>query len=121
MRLILLTKDPEIVKATEGAFQPDDELLVFQEWERALEGCAGADILFVDLIATLREPHRIRGYEEFAQAKMSHPEASATPLVLIAQPADYELDFIAGWPNFVFAHVQRPVTWKTFRRATTWI
>ena len=36
-------------------------------------------------------------------------------------PDDYELDFMTGWPNFVFGHLRRPVTEKIFRRASTWI
>jgi hypothetical protein len=42
-------------------------------------------------------------------------------LVLIAAPDDYELDFMTGWPDFVFGHLRRPVTEKIFRRASTWI
>ena len=77
--------------------------------------------MFVDLLSTLKDPHRIEGYELFAHAKMTHGVAKDVPLVLISPPDDYELDFMAGWPNFVFAHVQRPVNYKIFRRASTWI
>ncbi|MBA4291576.1 hypothetical protein C0431_01260 [bacterium] len=121
MKFVLVSKDPEVVKATEGAFQPDDELLIFDTWPPALEACTDADLLFVDLIATLDKPHKIAGYEKFAEAKMDHATASTTPLVLIAQPDDYELDFMAGYPNFVFAHLRRPITYKIFRRASTWV
>jgi ureidoglycolate hydrolase len=38
-----------------------------------------------------------------------------------AGPEGYELDFMVGWPNFVFANVRKPVTYKIFRRASTWI
>lgn len=121
MKFVLITKDQEVKDATNGAFQPDDELLVFEDWESALEACEEADLLFVDLIATLKVPHKIKGYENFACAKMDHPIASVTPLVLIAPPEDYELDFMAGFPNFVFAHLRRPLTFKIFRRASTWV
>lgn len=121
MKFILVTKDPEIVAGTQGAFQPEDELVIFDNWMAALESAEDADLMFVDLIATLIKPHKIAGYEQFAEAKMSHPVAAATPLVLIAPPDDYELDFMAGYPNFVFAHLRRPVTYKIFRRASTWV
>ena len=61
MKFVLVTKDKEVVKATNGAFQPDDELLVFAAWEEALEACNDVDILFVDLIATLAVPHKVAG------------------------------------------------------------
>lgn len=121
MKFVLVSKDPEVIKATEGAFQPDDELLIFDSWAPALEESADADLLFVDLIATLEKPHKIAGYEKFAEAKMDHPIAATVPLVIIAQPDDYELDFMAGYPNFVFAHLRRPITFKIFRRASTWV
>lgn len=121
MKFVLVTKDRAIVKATEGAFQPDDELLVFDDWQQALESCGGADLIFVDLVATLETPHRIAGYEKFAHAKMAHPVAGPVPLVLIPQPENYSLDFVVGWPNFVFAHMRRPLTYKLFRRASTWV
>jgi hypothetical protein len=121
LRLLLVTRDPEVVAATKGAFQPDDVLEVYSKWEEALETAAGADLMFVDLLATLRTPNRIAGYERFAAAKMEHPSASDVPLVLISPPADYALDAMVGWPGFVFAHLPRPVSYKLFRRATTWV
>ncbi|MBS1709274.1 MAG: hypothetical protein JSS65_11230 [Armatimonadetes bacterium] len=121
MKFVLVTKDPEVVSATVGAFQSDDELVVTEDWAHALEACHGADLMFVDLIATLEKPHKIAGYEDFAEAKMAHPIASATPLVLISPPEDYELDFMAGFPDFVFASLRRPLSYKIFRRASTWV
>lgn len=121
MKFVLVTKDPEVLTATEGAFQPDDTLAVFAEWPEALDASEGVDILFVDMIATLEAPHKVSGYEKFAQAKMAHTKAQVVPLVLIAPPDDYEMDFMVGWPNFVFAHLRRPLNYKLFRRATTWI
>lgn len=118
---MLVTKDREVVQATEGAFQHDDELLVFEAWDEALEACTDTDILFVDLVATLKSPHKVKGYEMFALAKMGHDIAAPIPLVLIAQPDGYELDFMVGWPNFVFAHLRRPLSYKLFRRASTWV
>lgn len=121
MKFVLISKDADLVGNTEGAFQPTDELHVFADWPEALDACDGADILFVDLLATLEKPHKISGYEKFAESKMDHPIAAGVPLVLIAPPDDYELDFMAGYPNFVFAHIRRPVTYKIFRRASTWV
>lgn len=121
MRILLLTRDPAILRATEGAFQPDDTLEVFEDWRDALDACKGADLFFVDQLATLVLPNRIEGYERFAHAKMAHPDAGAVPLVLIGPPPDYELDAFVGWPGFVFAHLPRPVSYKLFRRATTWV
>ncbi len=107
--------------AAKEGFHPSDELACFSSWMDGLNACENADLVFVDMIATLRESNKIAGYEEFAVAKMKHPVAQATPLVLIAPEPSYELDFMAGWPNFVFGHVQRPVTFKIFRRASTWV
>ncbi|MBL8065594.1 MAG: hypothetical protein JNM34_07010 [Chthonomonadaceae bacterium] len=121
MKFVLITKDREIVKATEGAFQIDDELIVTPDWAAGLQSAKDADLIFVDLIATLTVPHKVAGYERFAEAKMADPDVSAVPLVLIAKPDDYELDFMVGWPNFVFAHLRRPLNYKLFRRATTWV
>ncbi len=123
MKYVVLTKDPEIEQAARSpsAFPSSDTVKVHKEAERALEDCQGADMIFVDLLATLREPHKIAGYEAFALEKMAHPHAKSVPLVLIAAPDDYELDFMSGWPDFVFAHLRRPVTEKIFRRASTWI
>lgn len=121
LRLVLLTRDASIREATKGAFQPEDELIVTSDWAEALDACTGAELLFVDLLATLDTPHRIQGYERFAQAKMEHEVARDVPLVLIGPDPDYELDAMVGWPDFVFAHLPRPVNYKLFRRATTWI
>lgn len=121
MKFVLITKDPEVVQAARDGFHPNDTFQVFEDWLDALEASAGADMMFVDLLATLTEPGKISGYERFAMAKMTHEAAHAIPLVLIAPPEDYELDFMAGWPDFVFAHVRRPVDYRIFRRASTWV
>lgn len=121
MHFVLLTKDSDLVVAAKEGFHPSDTFASFEEWPAALDACQEADLLFVDLLATLDEPHKIAGYERFAQAKMVHEGAKDVPLVLIAPEDDYELDFMAGWPNFVFAHVRRPVNAKIFRRASTWV
>ncbi|MCU0315742.1 MAG: hypothetical protein MUC92_04030 [Fimbriimonadaceae bacterium] len=121
MKFILITKDAEVVKATEGAFQQDDVLEVHDLWSTALDACDGADLLFVDMVATLEKPHKISGYEKFAEAKMIHEVASPIPVVLIWPPEDYELDFITGYPNFVFKPMRRPVDYKMFRRMTTYV
>lgn len=110
-----------MVAAAQEGFHPSDTFEHFLDPQSALEGCADADLLFVDLLATLEEPNKIAGYERFAEAKMAHAAASGVPVVLIAPPEDYELDFMVGWPDFVFAHIRRPVTAKIFRRASTWV
>lgn len=121
MKFLVITKDPEVETAAKEGFHPTDETIVFEDWHQALEACEGVDMLFVDLLATLIEPHKIAGYEAFAYAKMEHTTAKGVPLVLISPPDDYELDFMAGWPDFVFGHVRRPVDYRIFRRASTWI
>ena len=123
MKYVLLTNDPEIAEAARSpsAFPATDTLNVHKDPDAALSDCSRADLMFVDLLATLFEPHKIAGYEDFAVKKMGHPEAKNVPLVLIGAPDDYELDFMTGWPDFVFAHLRRPVTEKIFRRASTWI
>ena len=121
MRFLLVTRDDEIADAAKTAFDRSDTLEVFSDWKLALESAEGADMMFIDLLATLEEPHKIAGYERFAHAKMAHTHAASVPLVLIAAPHDYELDFMSGWPDFVLAQLRRPVQEKVFRRAATWI
>lgn len=121
MKFVLITKDPELESAAREGFHPSDKLFCYTEWAEALNACKDADLVFVDLVATLTEGHKISGYEAFAVAKMNHHVAAGIPLVLIAPEPSYELDFMAGWPNFVFGHVQRPVDYKIFRRASTWV
>lgn len=118
-----MTRDPDIREAflSPEAFLPSDVLKPFEAWDEALKETAGADMMFVDLVSTLLEPNKIEGYERFAEAKMAEAELLAVPLVLIAPPADYELDFMVGYPDFVFAQIPQPVTSKIFRRASTWI
>jgi len=121
MKFVVITQDTDVALAAREGFHPSDECLVFGDWQSGIAASVDSDLLFVDLIATLSEPHKIDGYETFAIAKMSHEGAKDVPLVLISPPEDYELDFMVGWPNFVFAHVRRPVNYKIFRRASTWV
>jgi len=121
MKYVLLTADPAVVAATDRAFFSDDEVIVTDDKAHALAECEGAELIFVDLIATLDDPHKIAGYEAFAHMKMEHPVAAETPLVLIGPPEDYDLDSMVGFPGFVFAHLPRPITNKLLRRATTWV
>lgn len=121
MKFVLLTKEKELEEAAREGIHPNDDLVVTTDWHEALELCDGADMIFVDMLATLTEPHKVAGYEAFALAKMDHAIAKGTPLVLIAPPEDYEMDFMTGWPDFVFAHLRRPVGPKIFRRASTWV
>ena len=121
MRFIVITKDEEMAAAAREGFHPSDELEIFSDWREALEKTEGTDLMLVDMLATLEEPHKVAGYERFAQAKMAHESARGVPLVLISPDLDYEMDFVLGWPDFVFANVRRPVTYKVFRRASTWV
>src|SRR5476651_2335715 len=121
MKFVVITKDRNVSEAAREGFHPSDVCLVTDDWSEGLDISDDADLLFVDLIATLDEPHKIAGYEEFAAGKMNHPRSSKTPLVVISPPDDYDLDFMAGWPDFVFAHIRRPVDYKIFRRASTWV
>jgi hypothetical protein len=114
-------KSAAMIQAVKDRFHPAGEFLTFSEWASALDVGEGVDLLFVDMIATLHEPGKIAGYEQFALAKMNHAVAAETPLVLIAPEPEYELDFMSGWPNFVFGHIRRPVNMKIFRRASTWV
>lgn len=121
MKFVLVTRDGDLAIEAKKGFHPSDELSVYEDWALALDHCKGADLLFVDQLATLKSPHKIAGYEEFAEAKMGHKAAKSVPLVLISPEESYELDFVVGWPGFVFANVRRPVSYKIFRRASTWI
>ena len=121
MRLLLITKDPDLAAEAKEGFHPADETLIFGDWREALENCDGVELMFVDLVATLDEPGKIAGYEAFANAKMGHKVGTGIPLVLISPEPEYELDFMAGWPNFVLGNIQRPVSSKLFRRASTWV
>lgn len=121
MKFVLVTKDKEMASEARKGIHPDDKLEVFADWKEALDHCGKADLLFVDLVATLEKPHKIAGYEKFGLAKMAHKAAKAVPLVLISPLEAYELDFMVGWPNFVFANVRKPVNYKIFRRASTWV
>ena len=123
MRFLLLTKDPELKEAflSPEAFMPSDKLAVYEDWNELLAQSQGADLVFIDILATLERDHEIQGYEDFANAKMDHEDAKDIPLVLVEQPAGYDFDFMVGWPDFVFARLKRPVLPKIFRRASTWI
>ncbi len=118
MKFVVITKDPKIRSAALDAFPSGDEMLVFEDWRPALAQCQGADILYVDLVATLTEPHKIAGYEEFAEAKMDHAIAALVPLVLFSPPDDYALDYLTGYPDFVSLNLKPPITAKSFRLAS---
>lgn len=121
MRFIVITKDEEMAAAAREGFHPSDEIAIYVDWREALDKAEGTDLMLVDMLATLDEPHKVAGYERFAQGKMGHEVAAKVPLVLISPDLDYEMDFVLGWPDFVFANVRRPVTYKVFRRASTWV
>lgn len=121
MKFVLVCTDQEIIKAAKKAYGTHYELVVHSRWPAALESCKGADLMFVDLVATLEEEGKIQGYEDFAVAKMSHEIASGVPLVVFAPPDGYPLDAMVGWPNFVFAMLRRPITDRLFRQASGWV
>jgi hypothetical protein len=121
VRFIVVTSDSFIVGACKEAFHPSDEALYFSDWHEALDQAAGADLMFLDLLSTIVEPHKIQGYEDFAKAKMAHPTASKVPLVLINAPDDYDLDSMVGWPDFLFGNLRRPINSKVIRRMTTYV
>ena len=121
MKYVLISRDPEVLEQAQSAFFPDDEVHLTQDWQEGLQLAGGADLIFVDLLATLKQENKIAGYEEFAEAKMADPNVSGVRLVLIWPPEDYVLDFMTGYPGFFFQHIQRPVTYQKLRRATTFI
>ena len=121
MTFLLITTDLAIEAEARKGLHPTDEFRCFADWRAALDSADGADLMFVDLESTLLEPHRIQGYEAFAHAKMDHPSAKSVPVVLIAPEPHYDLDFMVGWPGFLHGHVRKPVNYKVFRRASTWV
>lgn len=121
MKFVLITRDTSIIEAAKTAYGTHYALLVFDDWRAALDASGDADLMFVDLIATLKDEGKIEGYEDFALTKMAHPDAKPIPLVLIAPPDDYELDAMVGWPDFVFRMVRRPVEARMFRQASGWV
>ena len=121
MKFVVVTKDEEVKREAERAFHPEDRVTVTDDWRLGLDACEGADMIFVDQLATLDIPHKIAGYEKFAEAKMAHPDAATVPLTLIWPPEGYELDYMTGYPNFIFQHIQRPVTFQKVRRASTYV
>lgn len=118
---MLISRDSSMVSEAQKAYKLTDELTVFKDWKAALKSADSFELMIVDLLATLKEPNKIAGYEEFAQQKMSDKKAAKIPLVLIAPPDEYDLDSMVGWPDFVFGHVRRPITMKIFRRISTWL
>jgi hypothetical protein len=121
MKISLVSRDPEMIAEARAAYKLTDTLKVYADWQDALAHCKGVELMIVDLIATLTEPNKISGYEQFALEKMGNKVASGIPLVIIAPPDNYNLDSMVGWPGFVFGHVRRPVTMKIFRRISTWV
>jgi len=121
MRFIIISQDTEIFEAAKKGFHPSDRVDIYENWVQALDESEGVDLIFVDILSTLIEAHKIDGYEEFAHAKMQHPVADVIPLVLIGAGADYKLDFMVGWPNFLLGHFQRPIDYRQLRRASTWV
>lgn len=121
MRCILVTQDQQLIHAAQEGFHPSDELVFYTDWRDAFDNAENVDLMIVDLLATLEEPHRIAGYEKFAESKMSSEQVVSIPLIIISPPEDYKLDFMTGYPDFVLGNLPRPVTAKMFRRASTWV
>lgn len=107
--VVLISLDPELIADTRDACKERRlQLHVDSEWLRAIEKSAHADLMIVDLLATLNPPHRISGYVKFAEAKMKSA-AVQTPIVLIGPPVGYRLNGMVGWPGFLTAFVERPI------------
>lgn len=121
MKFLLITSNQGMVEEAKQGFHPSDELVTTENWREGLDQADGVDLMFIDMLATLTEPHKIAGYEEFAYAKMEHPKAKGVPLVLISPPENYELDFLVGFPDFLMGNLQSPVDYRNFRRASTWV
>jgi len=120
MRTVLISRDASVIAAARAGLG-ENCVTVFDDWTTALDQSAGVDLMVVDLLATLDEPGRIAGYERFALAKMDHPVAQSIPVVLLAPPSEVELDYMTGWPDFLFAQVRLPVMPDAFRRISRWI
>lgn len=120
MKTVLITRDAAVSAAAREGLGAE-AVRIHPEWTDALADAQGADLIVVDLLATLEEPGRIAGYEKFAYAKMDHPVAANVPLVLLSPPPEVELDFMTGWPDFLFAQVRLPVTADVFRRFARWL
>lgn len=121
MRCILVTQDQQLIQAAQEGFHPSDELAFYSDWREAFDNAENVDLMIVDLLATLDDPHRIAGYERFAESKMGNDTVAGIPLIIISPPEDYKLDFMTGYPDFVLGNLPRPVTAKMFRRASTWV
>jgi hypothetical protein len=108
--VVLVTKDPELLAdAREVCSARGLHIVVEADWQRAIDKAATANLMVVDLLATLSIPHRISGYINFAETKM-RSAAAETPVVLIGAPDGYRLDGMAGWPGFLAAFIDRPIT-----------
>ena len=105
-----MSRDPELIADVLDACKARNiQVTVEANWSRAIDRSSTANLLIVDLLATLAIPHRISGYVAFAEAKM-RSTASKTPLVLVGAPDGYRLDGMAGWPGFLTAFFERPIT-----------
>ena len=108
--VILVSRDPELIADVREACKGRNiGITVEANWARAIDRSSTANLLVVDLLATLAIPHRISGYVAFAETKM-RSAASRTPLVLIGAPDGYRLDGMAGWPGFLTAFFDRPIS-----------
>jgi len=121
MKLVIVSTDTEVRDAAQTAFKYEENVEYFDRWQEGLDAATEADLMIVDLVDTLQEPHKIAGYEQFAHAKMGHPKASKVPLVVLSPPPTYELDFMSGWPDFVFAQLRKPIQEKVLRRVVTYL
>jgi DNA-binding response OmpR family regulator len=121
MRILLISNDQELNQQAQIAYEKTDELVIIEDWREAIQLAKPTDLMIVDIMSTLDEPHKISGYEAFAHAKMKHKVARGVPLVAIQPADDYHLDAMVGWEGFLHGLVKRPVTWKIFRRISTWV
>ncbi len=121
MKFVLISQDEQIVKAAMEAYGTHYDLKIHSDWRTAIEDHEGTNLMFVDIMATMKDPGKIEGYEIFAEAKLSHEGCKSVPLVAISLPIDYEVDSMVGWPGFIIALWHRPVDARKFRQASGYV
>lgn len=121
VKITVITRDPEVLECAKKAFRLDEVVQFFEDWKVAFESTEKPDMMIVDMVSTLDEPHKVAGYERFAHAKMDHALLKSVPLVMLNPPVGYDMDFYTGWPDFIFASLPKPITDKVLRRVVTYL
>ena len=108
--VVLVSRDAELVAdLVEACERRNIQLTIEGDWRRAVDRAPTVNLFVVDLLATLASPHRISGYVAFAEAKM-RSSACDVPVVLVGPPEGYRLDGMVGWPGFLTAFFDRPLS-----------